>query len=264
MGRGQARPSLFCFIPTSTENLRLHPLSVPSSPSPLLFNLRNTYLLSFPRLLTESSPPCAKSSPQIYSSPPPPQSQKGICFSILFLYFFFLTFAHSTHHPRLEPALGEDLRQPYARTFYACIAQCPHSRSKREPFPSLSPPPHPVPPTHHERAPQPNYIKTRRFAGPLTWSTPTALMYAAQPNGADSATINPAALASQGMFVSFPCPSQLIIALASPPHPLPRLRNDSSSTNISFVARPPPPRRASSPRPSLLGMPLMLPLSLLD
>lgn len=32
---------------------------------------------------------------------------------------------------------------------------------------------------------------------PLTWS-PTALMYAAQPNGADSATINPAALNSGG------------------------------------------------------------------
>lgn len=133
----------------------------------------------------------------------PPVAERHLLFHSFFI-LFFLTFAHSTHHPRLEPALGEDLRQPYARTFYACIAQCPHSRSKREPFPSLSPPPHPVPPTHHERAPQPNYIKTRRFAGPLTWSTPTALMYAAQPNGADSATINPAALASQGMFVSFP------------------------------------------------------------
>jgi hypothetical protein len=33
------------------------------------------------------------------------------------------------------------------------------------------------------------------FRRPIaTWSTSTALMYAAQPNGSDSATINPAAL----------------------------------------------------------------------
>lgn len=109
------------------------------------------------------------------------------------LFFILLLFIRQpiSGAPGIAPTTCTNI-PPCIRQDSACI---PDPNQSLSPFGCV--PPTPPSPS----AGQPNYIKTRRFADPLTWSTSPALMYSAQPNGADSATINPAAL-NPGMSMS--------------------------------------------------------------
>jgi len=129
-----------------------------------------------------------------------------IYFPILFLYF--LPFFHSTTSFWSSPGFAPTkCTHILACIISACAFQIQIPNQELEPsrlcpYQSWQSLPVHHPSTHPG---QPNYIKTRRFADPLTWSTSSALMYSAQPNGADSATINPAALNTGMLPPTFLC-----------------------------------------------------------
>jgi hypothetical protein len=101
-----------------------------------------------------------------------------VCLFCAFLYFSTLI----RRRPVQETLLGsslEDSRQPYARPVFVCTTaprypqQPPRPDSPRPNRPSLEPShiPQLCPFCQPKPARQPNYIKTRRFADPLTWSS---------------------------------------------------------------------------------------------
>lgn len=112
---------------------------------------------------------------------------------------FLIPFYPSIRHPTPWKQQAVDLRQPHARTFLVCTTQqrarAFHTgKFEKEALTTLLLVVSPLHPPFKSSQTAQLYQDTSCRRPIDVWSTSTAPMYAAQPNGADSATINPAAL----------------------------------------------------------------------